>query len=273
MLHDCCFVLRVSLPRFLFKTNLDAPKYRVVAADFGEAAAAVALAAAAAAAASSLPPPLPPFSTVIPEEDSVLVWATVVSQTQLLTCHLRHVTHSLSLRQLLGDLAAVPLAETAALVSSPVEVELPGPGTIAGFSGRRDNAEAFLKFVSFLDPGQILRISFPSSDAPIVAVSAPDIAVPFPPGTSTSDALPRPAYAARLSSWLRTRLEGFDASQFTSERTFVPSTDGTAQLPIFIVRRRKAAGSDERQSPQPTLLYGYGGFNVNLGPSFSVRCS
>lgn len=241
--------------RFLLKTNLDAPKYRIVAADFGDEAAA--------AAATTAPATLPPLTTVVPEEDSVLVWATVISKTNLLTCHLRHVTHALGLRVISGNLVDVRLADTASLVSSVVEIELPGPGTIAGFSGRRVDSVAFCKFVSFLDPGQILCLDFRAATTSL-PVPAGGSSVPFPASVASASEHP----LAVLSSWHRTLLAGFDPTEFISERSFVPSTDGKAQLPIFTVRRRTASGGGT--AAQPTLLYGYGGFNVNLGPSFSA---
>lgn len=230
-------------PRFILKTNLDAPKYRLIAADFSAAAASAADAAVTAAAAAGAPVPLPPFVTVVPEEDSVLVWSTVIAGVHLLTCHLRHVTHALSTRLIVRELTSVPLSDTAALLSSASEIELPGPGTVAGFSGRRCDQQAYIKFVSFLDPGQILRL---------------DVGAAVPTAETAVS-------SASLTSWHQTLLSGFDAAEFTSERSFVTSSDGSTQLPIFIVRRKVVPAG-----PQPTLLYGYGGFNVNLGPSFSA---
>lgn len=153
--------------RFLFKTNLRAPKYCIVAAELPVTPPTSSEGAAA----------IPPVAVVVPECDAVLVWATVVANTRLLTCHLRHVTHALAVHLLQGDLSAVSLADTPSLVRAAVDLALPGPGTIAGFSGRRVDlqaslpqrrcllraahqsvacalvAQAFFKFVSFLDPG------------------------------------------------------------------------------------------------------------------------
>ncbi|MBS0504541.1 MAG: S9 family peptidase [Proteobacteria bacterium] len=55
----------------------------------------------------------------------------------------------------------------------------------------------------------------------------------------------------------------FDPADYRVEQRFYPSKDGT-KVPIFIVRKRNVTG------PAPTLLYGYGGFNVSLPPSFSA---
>ena len=62
-----------------------------------------------------------------------------------------------------------------------------------------------------------------------------------------------------------TVVSGFDPSDFIAEQVFYPSFDGTA-VPMFVVRPAKA----KRDGTNPCLLYGYGGFNISLPPSFSV---
>jgi len=53
----------------------------------------------------------------------------------------------------------------------------------------------------------------------------------------------------------------FDAEGITTEQFFATSADGT-QVPYFVVR-------SPRSEPGPTLLYGYGGFEISLTPSYS----
>jgi prolyl oligopeptidase len=57
-----------------------------------------------------------------------------------------------------------------------------------------------------------------------------------------------------------------DTSSFVTEQVFYPSRDGT-RVPMFITRRRDAL----RDAQQPTLLYGYGGFNSSATPSFRAQ--
>ncbi|CAI5479475.1 unnamed protein product [Closterium sp. Yama58-4] len=58
---------------------------------------------------------------------------------------------------------------------------------------------------------------------------------------------------------------GFDPSLFETQQVFVPSTDGT-RIPMFVVCRKDLP----RTADHFTLLYGYGGFNICIKPSFSV---
>lgn len=68
--------------------------------------------------------------------------------------------------------------------------------------------------------------------------------------------------AAQASEWAAPKV-AFDPDDFSVEQRFFQSKDGT-RVPMFVVRKKGTSG------PAPTILYGYGGFNVSLTPSFSA---
>ena len=108
---------------------------------------------------------------------------------------------------------------------------LPALGTAGGFGGRREDTETFYTFGSFTYPGTIYRLDLKSGK----------------------------------SSVFRTPKVAFEPADYEVKQVFYPSKDGT-KVPMFLVHR-KGLKLDGRN---PTLLYGYGGFNVPLTPSFSV---
>lgn len=70
------------------------------------------------------------------------------------------------------------------------------------------------------------------------------------------------AKAAKSAVWQKVPLN-FAPDDYNVEQVFFPSKDGT-KIPMFVVRRKDASG------PVPTILYGYGGFNISLPPSYSA---
>jgi len=110
------------------------------------------------------------------------------------------------------------------------EVRLPGLGTATAFQGKGDNAEAFFSYSDYLSPTRIMRLDV---------------------GSNTVSEFRRPSVPA-------------DFLPFMTEQVFYTSKDGT-RVPMFVIRRKDAP----RDGNQPVLLYGYGGFNVTLSPSFS----
>ncbi len=111
------------------------------------------------------------------------------------------------------------------------DVELPGLGTAGGFGGDRSSTETFYAFNSFTAPSTIYRYDLDSGESTLFR---------------------RPQVA-------------FDAEQYTTEQVFYTSKDGT-RVPMFVSYKKGL----ERNGKNPTLLYGYGGFNISITPSFSV---
>ncbi|HEX7085318.1 MAG TPA: prolyl oligopeptidase family serine peptidase [Vicinamibacterales bacterium] len=112
------------------------------------------------------------------------------------------------------------------------EIQLPGLGSVAGLTGTPDSPELFYAFTSFLYPTTIFRY---------------DVA------TGTNEVFRAP------------QLEGFDPAQYETKQVFYTSKDGT-RVPMFITHRKGI----RLDGTNPTYLYGYGGFNVSLTPSFSI---
>jgi prolyl oligopeptidase len=124
------------------------------------------------------------------------------------------------------------IAELVELDGRPVgDVPMPGPGTAAGFAGRGGDPETFFSFSSFTSPQTVYR---------------------YDTSTGQTEVFAQPKVA-------------FDPDNFVTEQLFYPSKDGT-NIPMFLVRRKDVA---QAHTPAPTLLYGYGGFNIAMTPGFS----
>ncbi|CAH2102853.1 unnamed protein product [Euphydryas editha] len=108
-------------------------------------------------------------------------------------------------------------------------------GSVVGFSGKKQQSEMFYHFMSFLTPGIIYHVDFTGPK-------------PYKP-----------------TVFREVEVKGFDASQYEAKQIFYSSKDGT-KVPMFIVSKKGLP----RDGSSPALLYGYGGFNINLQPSFSV---
>ncbi|MFN0135974.1 MAG: prolyl oligopeptidase family serine peptidase, partial [Phycisphaerae bacterium] len=112
------------------------------------------------------------------------------------------------------------------------EIKLPGLGTAGGFGGKRTDKETFYSFTSFATPATVYR---------------------FDPASGASTVFKQPKVA-------------FNPDDYEAKQIFFPSKDGT-KIPLFMVHKKgiKLDGSN------PTLLYGYGGFNQSITPNFSVN--
>jgi prolyl oligopeptidase len=144
-----------------------------------------------------------------------------------------------------GEIAALYLKDASSRVrlfsveGKPLgELPLPGLGSVGGLGAERRGDELFLSFTSFLTPTTILRQRLAHADE---AASAPtvwkQIAAPIDPGA------------------------------FEVEQARYKSRDGT-ECQIFLVRRKGPRPADGKS---PTLLYGYGGFNVNVLPRWEPQ--
>jgi prolyl oligopeptidase len=110
------------------------------------------------------------------------------------------------------------------------EVTLPTIGTIFDLSGRRQDRELFIHFYSFLYPPTILR--YDVETAVLTTHHQPQLA--------------------------------FDPDAYETRQVFYPGKDGT-QIPLFLTHKKGLV----LDGSKPTLLYGYGGFNISMTPLFS----
>ena len=261
--------------RFYLRTNLNAPRYRIVAADFSKDApldesplaglGAPALGTTVDINGRSLPTPT--VFEVVPEHSTdVLDWATSVAERVLILCYLRNAVNALQVR-ILPQSSALPAlnGSSAALVHDAVEIPLPAPGTIASFSGKRFQDTAFIKFVSFLHPGSILKMTFTLQSDKVEKLS-----LQSPIGNTSPVSIPKPGNSTEsigaISSYWDTKIDGFNQADFEAKQVFVKSKDGSVDVPMFIVHKK---GLFSTGNIPPALVYGYGGFNISLSPSFS----
>ncbi|MFV0366233.1 MAG: prolyl oligopeptidase family serine peptidase [Mangrovibacterium sp.] len=107
----------------------------------------------------------------------------------------------------------------------------PSIGSVSGFDGDDDASFTFYTLTSFTTPSDIYKYDIATGESVLYEQSAIQ----------------------------------FDGSQYETKQIFYPSKDGT-QVPMFITHKKGIT----LDGSNPTLLYGYGGFNISITPSFSV---
>lgn len=182
-------------PIFYVVTNKGAPKQKVVAIDTRKPAE---------------------WKTIIPESTEPLQFATIAGG-RLFAGYLKDAHSAVRSFSMQGK----PLGE----------LQLPGIGTLGGFTGKKDSNEMFYSFASFLYPTTVFRYNV---------------------ATGKSEVFRKPGIK-------------FDPSAYETRQVFYTSKDGT-RVPMFITHRKGL----QLNGQNPTYLYGYGGFNISLTPGFSV---
>ena len=182
---------------FWFRTDLDAPRGRVIAIDIDN-------------------PGRENWQEVIPQATEVLE-AVGMLNNQFVADYLQDARTKIEIFNLDGTFAR--------------DVELPGIGSAGGFDGKRRDTETFYLFMSFTTPGTIYRYNMVTGESTLYRQPTVD----------------------------------FNPADYETKQVFYKSKDGT-QIPMFITHKRglKLDGNN------PTYLYGYGGFNISLTPSFSI---
>jgi prolyl oligopeptidase len=114
------------------------------------------------------------------------------------------------------------------------KIKLPGKGTVGGFGGDENDTETFYVYTSYNVPTSVYRYDV------------------------TND----------RSELLRQPKVNFDPEKFAVEQVFYKSKDGTRVPMILAYKKHQRAGSSSTPTSRPTLLYGYGGYNISLPPAF-----
>ena len=182
---------------FWFRTDLDAPRGRVIAIDINN-------------------PAREHWQEVIPQAAETLESVGLLNN-QFVADYLKDARSSIKIFNLDGSFIR--------------EVELPGIGSAGGFNGKRYDTETFYTFTSFTTPATIYRYDMVSGESTI---------------------------------FRQPKVE-FNPDEYETTQVFYKSKDGT-QVPMFITHKKGLP----LDGNNPTILYGYGGFNVSLTPYFSV---
>merc|ERR1712013_109465 len=110
-------------------------------------------------------------------------------------------------------------------------IKFPAAGSI-GSTGSKLHTEGFFSFTSFLYPGTKYAYDYEKHE---------------------------------MRVWKEVEVKGFDASEFETRQVFFESKDKT-KVPMYILSPKGL----ELNGQNPTIIYGYGGFDISLNPSFSV---
>ena len=110
-------------------------------------------------------------------------------------------------------------------------INLPGIGTAYGFNGKFDDPETFFSYTSFDTPTTVNRLDVSTGE--VTVFREPDV--------------------------------DFDSDDYVVKQVFYESRDGT-RVPMFIAHHRDV----EPDGNTPTMLFGYGGFNISMTPGFSI---
>ncbi len=111
------------------------------------------------------------------------------------------------------------------------EIELPGVGSAGGFGGKKEDVEFYYSFTNYNTPRSSYKYNVNTGES--VTYWSPEI--------------------------------DFNPEDYISNQVFYTSKDGT-KVPMIITHKKGV----EMNGENPTILYGYGGFNISLTPSFSV---
>ncbi len=111
------------------------------------------------------------------------------------------------------------------------EIKLPGVGSASGFGGKKEEKEFYFSFTNYNTPGSSFKYNVKTGE---------------------------------YQQYWKPEID-FDPEDYESHQVFYNSKDGT-KIPMIITHKKGL----EKNGKNPTILYGYGGFNISLTPSFSI---
>jgi prolyl oligopeptidase len=220
-------------------TNEDAPRYRLFVTDAGDYDRSH-------------------WKELVPQSDAVLQGAAVYGR-KLFTQYQQNATSQLKLFDLDGKKLA--------------DLSLPALGTVFGTGGRWNRDEVFYGFQSFTVPPSIYRIDLKAFQNTQPQGLKP-ASIAGSDGAAESRALSQttnnpgqaagPAGSPQSALWTKVDAPSIDPAAYEVNQEWFNSKDGT-RVPMFVVHKKGLT----KTGNTPTLLTGYGGFNVSLTPVFN----
>jgi prolyl oligopeptidase len=195
MEHAFWTVECVGCTLYMF-TNRDAPNSKVISVDLDD--------------------PEAPWKDVIAEKDIPLTGASIVGG-RLITTYMKDVIERVYVHDLSGKFL--------------YEVEMPGAGSVSGFSGKKKDKTVFYVYSSMVYPPTIFRYDIDNNKSTVFRKSEVK----------------------------------FNPEDYESKQVFYTSKDGT-RIPMFIVHKRGLIMNGNN----PTFLNAYGGFKISEQPSFGI---
>ena len=138
-------------------------------------------------------------------------------------------------------------------------IVIPGIGSVTGLGGAWDQPHLFFGFQSFTVPPSVYQVELPSGFSAVELRSTGQQGAAVPTRAEKKEAVD-----LRPVLWDKVEAPGIDPFRYEVQQVWYSSNDGT-RVPMFIFHKRNLA-LDGRN---PTLLTGYGGFNISLTPTFA----
>jgi prolyl oligopeptidase len=223
-------------PVFFFKTDLNAPLGRIIAMDVSKAGPDPEPERAPSSGAAAIPPGdgVAAAANAARASAAAARWREVIPEAKDTLDDVSIIGGRFICTYLKDAYNIARVFEwdgKSARAQAVRDIELPGMGSVGGFGGRANDPETFYMFTSFTVPSMIYRHDVKTGESTV----------------------------------FKTPSVGFDSASYETKQVFATSKDGT-RVPMFITQKK----GTKRDGKQPVMLYGYGGFNISLTPSFAV---